>query len=82
MAAQSKDFVSLRLRLGWPKDGDFIGLTLDHRLTSLHIVLGGAIAIGIVWIIKSKNTAAPDAVSPPTDIALARESKSLPAQNS
>ena len=46
------DLLNVHLRLGGPgkDEGRFIGLALDARVSLLGTVVGGAIAVAIVWI--------------------------------
>ncbi|MEY2417432.1 MAG: hypothetical protein QOG90_112 [Actinomycetota bacterium] len=79
MVKASSNGISVRLRLGLPsKQGDFHGLALDHSISLLGIVVGGAIAVGIVWLATRHKTAVapPEPVAPPTKLSAARAAAS------
>ncbi len=52
----SRDFISFRLRLGappTPRGHEYVGVAIDLRVTPLDVLLGGAIAIGVVWAART-----------------------------
>jgi hypothetical protein len=73
MANTSRAVFRTRIRLGLPtKDGAFAGLTVDTQIPVTAIIVGGLIAIGVVWIATRHQSAAPDALEKPTNIAAVR----------
>jgi hypothetical protein len=70
------DLVTLRLRLGGPAKSDesnFIGLAFDARVSVLGAVVGGAIAVSIVWIaMHNRQPRSPEAIETSSKPALAK----------
>jgi hypothetical protein len=46
------EMVNFQLRLGVPHGDEFLGLALKVRVTTLHVVLGGAIAAGVLYLVN------------------------------
>ena len=69
--------ISGKVKLGVPsRKGGFSGLVVETNVPVLAVFLGGAIAIGILWVLQRSKPqapqAAPAAVDPPTNLAVAR----------
>jgi hypothetical protein len=69
------DMVNFKLRLGVPRgdvERSFFGLAIDVRVTTLHLLIGGAIAAGVLYLVgelgKTEKQATVEAADRPTPI--------------
>ena len=66
----NEPLVDVGLRLAAPRNSkghDFASVTLNVRVTNLHLVIGGAITLGILWLVMRparKTKALPQQVQP------------------
>ena len=73
MLKGSKNGVSTNVRLGVPTQRGFSGLVVEVEVAPLVILLGGVIAVSVVWLaLRVKPPKPADAVDTPTQIAVAR----------
>ena len=69
----SSNGISTRVRVGFPsKDGAFNGLAFDSNISLSAIVLGGAIAVSIVWLSVRGAKPPADELEAPTKLAVTR----------
>jgi hypothetical protein len=70
--------VTSRTRIGFPtKDGGFAGIASDTSVSIGAIVLGGVIAVAIVWLAtRTKEPQEPEAIDAPTKLAVTRTAAS------
>lgn len=57
--------VHVRLQLGLPttRDGrEFFALGVNVRVTTIHLVVSGAVALGILWLVLQKRRATKELV--------------------
>jgi hypothetical protein len=73
----SSNAITTRIRLGYPSKDGFRGLSVDAHVPIIAVILGGIIAVAIVWLATSdERQPKKEELDAPKDIALARGSAS------
>jgi hypothetical protein len=77
MLSVNRTGLSTSLRLGYPSNDGFAGLVLDANVPTAVIVLGGVIAVSIVWLAtRRKPVEQADRIETPTKLAVTRTAPS------
>lgn len=77
MVSVNRNGLSTSLRLGYPSKDGFAGLVLDATVPTAVIVLGGVIAVSIVWLATRRtSSSSPEPREAPTKLAVTRTAPS------